>query len=584
MLLVRLTDRNKSTIIAPDLISYARRVTACILNVFELLRNEADGIKDKQECEFFSIRHPKHMTALKKYRTIIVSTMLIMLTCICLCCTNKKMKVTNPSFEKWRTTAQESKGYIPAQRKRHRKKMLPATASTESKPNQDSDSSRLSKKRITLKMHQANIDVLLRALARAIGQNIMISENVKGKISINVAKIPWDQVFMGIIKTHGLFYQLDGEMIRILTIEDFNKDFKRLQVESNIKTKQREMEMNAPLITRVVDIDFSNAGELKSNLEKFITKKSDGKPMGSIMVDEHTNSLIIHAMASDIEEILDLVEVLDRPTPQVLIEAHIVEATSETARELGVQWGGLYKGDNGGWVYPGANSSGVVGNKLNSSGIDPTSGWAVNFPANLDAKMGMTLGLVAETIGESLLAVQLSALQKEGKLNILSSPSITTLDNQTATIEAGDEVPYQTVEDGEVKVEYKKAVLLLKVTPHVIEDDALKLKIITNKDELDFSRTVGGNPTVVTKKAETNVIVFDGQTTVIGGLNKETENDSESGVPLLKDIPILGYLFKGEEQSRTMQDLLIFITPHILKEKVILKNFVDPSEQGPEIR
>ena len=162
--------------------------------------------------------------------------------------------------------------------------------------------------------------------------------------------------------------------------------------------------------------------------------------------------------------------------------------------------------------------------------------------------------------------MQLSALQREGKLNILSSPSITTLDNQSALIESGDEVPFQTVENGEVNIEYKKAVLSLEVTPHVIEGNTLKLNILTSKDELDFTRTVSGNPTIITKKAETNVIVYDGQTTVIGGLNKETHNDVESGVPGLKNLPLLGYLFKGSGQTNKMEDVLIFITPHILGE------------------
>ena len=223
--------------------------------------------------------------------------------------------------------------------------------------------------------------------------------------------------------------------------------------------------------------------------------------------------------------------------------------------------------EEGVWVYPGSNSTGVVGDAFSNDGIDPTSGFAVNFPATLASGAGLTLGMAIEEVGSHLLAVQLSALQQEGKLNILSSPSITTLDNQSAIIESGDEVPFQTVENGEVNIEYKKAVLSLEVTPHVIEGDTLKLNILTSKDELDFTRTVSGNPTVITKKAETNVILYDGQTTVIGGLNKETRNETDSGVPGLQDIPVLGYLFKGSGRSNKMEDVLIFITPHILGER-----------------
>jgi type IV pilus assembly protein PilQ len=167
--------------------------------------------------------------------------------------------------------------------------------------------------------------------------------------------------------------------------------------------------------------------------------------------------------------------------------------------------------------------------------------------------------------------MQLSALQEEGKLNILSSPSITTLDNQPASIESGREVPFQTVVySGNVatpSIEYKKAVLSLKVTPHTIDRNMLRLNIVTHKDELDFSNTVGGNPTIITKNAETNVILYDGQTMVIGGLSKETATDTESGVPFLKDIPLLGRLFKSTGKSSNMEEVLIFITPQILKEK-----------------
>ena len=179
---------------------------------------------------------------------------------------------------------------------------------------------------------------------------------------------------------------------------------------------------------------------------------------------------------------------------------------------------------------------------------------------------GFSLGYVAEAIGENILAVQLSALQRDGKLNILSNPSITTLDNQQAIIESGKEVPFQTVEDGEVKISFKKAVLSLKVTPHVIDEKTLKLIINTHKDELDFANQVQGHPTIITKNAQTSVILFDGQTTVIGGLNKETSSNSETGVPWLKDIPLLGHLFRSRSNQKDMEEVLIFITPHILGE------------------
>jgi len=185
------------------------------------------------------------------------------------------------------------------------------------------------------------------------------------------------------------------------------------------------------------------------------------------------------------------------------------------------------------------------------------------------------LGMMFENPGQFMLTVQLQALQKDGKLNILSSPSITTLNNQKATIESGKEVPFQTVEDGDIKIEFKPAVIKLEVTPHVISDSIVKLEIITNKDELDWSRTVNGNPTIIKKLAETGVVLFDGQTTVIAGLSKSTSSDGDNGIPWLKDIPILGNLFKNTKKSSDMEELLIFITPRILD----VKNFQEVQEQ-----
>jgi type IV pilus assembly protein PilQ len=239
------------------------------------------------------------------------------------------------------------------------------------------------------------------------------------------------------------------------------------------------------------------------------------------------------------------------------------------ARELGIQWGGVYAGKSGDKRAIVTGQQGGTADVPVSPGLgdlDVTSGSVVNLPAaGLGGFDPMTLGLIYTRLGEYLLSAQLSALQAQGKLHILSSPSITTLDNQMALIESGQDVPYQSVEDGEVKVEYKKAVLALRVIPHVIDGDTLKMYIKVNKDEPDFSRTVLGNPTIITKNAETNVIQNDGQTIVIGGLSKQTSSRSDTGTPFLEDIPGLGYLFKRKSSADQMEELLIFITPHILK-------------------
>jgi len=483
------------------------------------------------------------------------------------CATQKKEK-SNLFFDEWKVKAQESKGFSPSARKFDRV-LSPKKAKSASASGLLSEYKKpLPKKKITMKMNDIEVSVLLRALSRVANQNIMLNEKIRGKININITKAPWDQVFKSILRTHGLAYAWEGDIIRIMTNEDMENELKR-------ESQKRDLRIIEPFITRIVHISYSEAAKLRENLEKFLTLNKDGKPLGSVLVDEHTNSLIIQAIGNDLGRILSVIEKLDRPTAQVLIEAHIVETTSATGRELGIQWGGLAYGtsnDNNHWLGRG-------GDTYDNSLYDPATGDPVqhlpgignmfNFPAAIEGAAGMSLGYMFENVGRNLLTVQLTALQQEGKLNILSSPSITTLENQTAFIESGEKVPIQTVEDGEVNIEYQDAVLRLEVTPHVIDKNFLKLKILTNKDELDFSRTVAGNPTIITKKAETSVILSHGQTTVIGGLNKEKVSESEAGVPFLKDIPGLGWLFRSRASTNAMEEVLIFITPYILEEKPV---------------
>ena len=501
-------------------------------------------------------------------RTISVLAMVFFLASAWGCANTQEQQPS--AVEQWKQLVEQSKGYSPAARERS---LEPTTKRIEtlgpdfSKPD---PSHVLPQRKITMKMHMTEVPVLLRALARSVDLNIMINEGVKGKISINVKDARWDQVFTGILNSQGLAYEWEGNIVRIVTIEDRDRDLKNLETEEKILAKRRELENKAPLVTKIIPIDFASAEKLKESIEKVLSSEKKGESVGSVMVDTHTNSLIVQATPTDIDRIIPMIMELDRPTPQILIEAHIVETTNRTARELGVQWGGLF--NNGGdnfWIAPNAADqvSGVTPGSLN-----PSSGTGVNFPANLNnatqTGTGMFLGLITQGTS-GILALQLSALEEEGKLNILSSPSITTLDNAKAVIESGDEVPIPVFLSDTSNVIYKDALLSLEVTPHVIQSDVLKLEIVTTKNEVDFTRTVQTYPTIVAKKASTNVILFDGQTTVIGGLKKNTTQNTEAGVPWLSKIPLIGYLFKNQGKSEEMQELLIFITPRILSTKPV---------------
>ena len=492
-------------------------------------------------------------------------------------CAGKEVEKREPFFEKWRVVAKESRGYSPPKKRRsielpvEIKEVTPEQKAKAEKP--------LPTKKITLRMHKIDITVLFRALARAVNLNIIINESVKGKISINAKKAPWNEVFRSILRTQGLSYDWEGNIIRIVTLEDKKKNLDQLEAEQKLKSLKKEMQMVGPLLTKVIKIDYADAKKLKVNLEKFLTEKAEGKALGSIMVDEHSNSVIIQAIRSDIVKIINLIEELDMPTRQILIEANIVETSNETARELGIQWGGLNYLGSDNWITSGAGSTGVIGQPFSAGAIDPTSGYVVNFPI---IGTGMNIGYAAENVGKSILAIQLSALQTEGKLNILSSPSITTLDNQTALFESGWEVPYQTVDQGgSFEIEFKKAVLSLEVTPHIIDEKTIKMKIKTNKDEVDPT-SVGDVPRIITKRAETNVILFDGQTMVIGGLSKESISDSESSVPGLSNIPLLGWLFRGKKNEKIMEEVLIFITPHILGQRIAEEPITEEPKPEPK--
>jgi len=428
----------------------------------------------------------------------------------------------------------------------------------------------LSSKKVTIKMDNTDIVVVLRSLAKIAGKNIIISENVKGKTNINVIDAPWNEAFASLLRTHGLTFNMIGNTIRIKTLEDMKQDFRIENEYLAQKEKRLAMEQNE-LLTKVIFLRYIDVKEVVSLLKPFISGQSGLKLKfkKSVSPNIRNNAVVIHASENEINQCMNLIKKIDKPSKQVFIEAQIVETTKNTARDLGIKWGGIGEVNDHNMFQGGSN--GLVGNTLYDSNGNPLSvnssgNWAANFPVP-NPTNAFSLGYLYKDMGKNLIAAELTALESEGKLNILSSPSITTIDNKPAIIESGRDVPYQTVENDEVNIEWKKAVLRLDVTPHIIDKKTLRVKIKTNKDELDWTNAAlsKGNPVVVTKKAETDMILFDGQTTVIGGLTKETENQKNYGIPFLKDIPLIGFLFGGSSQTHNMDNILIFITPHILK-------------------
>lgn len=509
-----------------------------------------------------------------KIDTVVIS--IIVLIFFMGCTQDIKNTRKDPFFEKWNTLAENSQGHSPEAKPKKIDIAPFSEKKTQTSPIMGETGKKLPTKVINLTMRQAELKAVLRALAKSVDYNLLVKNDLKGEVSVDFRSVPWDRAFTGLLKTHGLSYVWEGNVIRVMTIDDMEQELKQ-------KVQMRDIQWVEPLMSPVViKVDYADPEKLVKTLQEFLTKDKDGKPRGSVKLDEHSHSIVISANSQDLSRMIPIIEKIDRPTTQVLIKANIVETTKNVARDLGVMWGGLYKGNLGNkniYITPGGTTGSTTADPLKGS-YAPTlgstgisgQGFAGNFPiSNISSSAAAgSLGLIYGVIGSSLLEVQLQALQKDNQLNILSSPSITTLDNQKAFTENGERVPYVTREvDSSGRetrtVRFEDVVLRLEITPHVIDGKNLKMNILVKKDEVDSLRNVEGNPYIIKKQTQTVLIVQDGETIVISGLTKQRRADGNSGWPLLKNIPVLGWLFKADSKSESMEEVLIFITPHILQ-------------------
>ncbi len=479
----------------------------------------------------------------------------------------------NPLFEEWKEKAENSRPVLKSQRREGPTILTPsATGAPDTLPLAKREElllAELPNKPISIRLVDVEIATAMRSLARAVGQNIMINPSVQGKINIHAEEMPWNEIFMGLIRSYGLLAAKEGNLLRVMSVEDM-----KLQVQR--QALELESEQVSPLITAIIPIKYADPALLAESFKLLLTMNKEGAPRGSVSVDKHTRALVVRDVAANLDRLIEFIQGLDQATPQILIEAHIIETNQDTARELGVQWGWLWNkrystltpGGIGGAIDEDTGAitykAGVDGG--NRTGIS-TQGFGIDLPAQMIGNLNpASIGFIQASLSGNILEMQLSALQKAGKINILSRPSIVTLDNNEAVIESGAEVPFQTVENQEVKVEYKDATLKLTVTPSVISEELVKLKIEAKKDEVDLTRTVLGNPFIIKKLAQTNLIVDNGATVVIAGLSKERNADSKAGVPHLQDVPLLGRLFQHDSSSGEFEELLIFITPRIMME------------------
>jgi type IV pilus assembly protein PilQ len=401
-------------------------------------------------------------------------------------------------------------------------------------------------KRISLDFQGANIHNILRIIADVSGLNIITTEKVQGKVSMKLKDIPWDLALELILKNNQLGMARTGNIIRIGTLEE-------IAIEKQALAKNLKIGVEAEkLYLKVFPVNYESVENLRDNLT---TIKS---PRGSIDINSRTNTLIIQETKTKLAEMEKLIDLLDRRTVQVLIEARIVEVSHSYAQELGIKWGGSAN-TTASYGFPSTiGLSGVSGGALSS-----TAGGIVNLGTSGAAagSLNVRLGHVNST---ALLDMQLLALQNKGKGRILSMPKIATMNNIEAIIESGREIPYQTTSAEGTQTMFKRATLSLRVTPHVTQDNYIRLEIDANKDEPDFANQLPNSPPpLLTKKAKTEVLVKNGDTTVIGGLFKENSTNSSASVPFFSDLPLIGWLFRSRSSISEGEELLIFITPRI---------------------
>jgi type IV pilus assembly protein PilQ len=422
-------------------------------------------------------------------------------------------------------------------------------------------------RRIDLDLKDADIHNVLRLLADVGQVNVVTADNVSGTVTIRMRNVPWDQALDVVLQSKGLGMVRMGNMIRVAPLADLEKER-----EMQLARRAQEVKL-APLETRLIPVSYANATQIQERARPLLSER------GTIAVDERTNVLIARDIAGNLNQIEELVRSLDTQTPQVLVEARIVEATSRYLRDAGIQWGGdgtfsAATGNPTGLAFP--NSVGVVGGASDANtptaGLSPfantvaSPNFAVNLPAAVGTGAGGAIGLSFGSVDNTInLAVRLSAAEASGLLRILSSPRILTLDNHEARISQGTLIPFSQVSAQGVQTTFQEAKLQLLVQPHVTADGSVSMHVKINRDEPDFNQTSArGDPTILKREAETELLVMDGHTAVIGGIYTRNTGRNLDQVPFFGDIPLIGLLFQRRRASDQRGELVIFLTPRIV--------------------
>jgi type IV pilus assembly protein PilQ len=416
---------------------------------------------------------------------------------------------------------------------------------------------------VSLDFQNADLRSVLRTFAEISGLNMVIDPNVQGSVDIVLTDVPWDQALDIILRANNLGYSVDGTIVRVATLQT-------LQAEQEQRRRLRQAQADAgQLIVRTWQLSYARA----EAIQPLITRSALSS-RGQIQVDPRTNTLIVTDLPERLETAANLIGILDRPEPQVEVEARIVQTTREFARAIGVQWGfgGRMTPELGNTTDLTFPNRVIVGGRQGAQqgpndvraqpGERVPSAFSVPVTGEGVSAVGVQLGAVN---GAFNLDVALTALERSGKGRVLSTPRLTTQNNIEAEVAQGVQIPIQTTANNTVTVSFRDAVLLLKVTPQITSANTVIMRITVENASPDFSRQVNNIPPIDTQRAITQVQVHDGATTVIGGIFVSREQSSSNRVPLLHRIPLLGWLFKRDSIADESRELLIFITPRILR-------------------
>jgi len=411
-------------------------------------------------------------------------------------------------------------------------------------------------KRVSLDFQDVDVRTILQILAKESNMNIVASDSVSGKMTLSLKDVPWDQALDLVMQSRGLESRRNGNIIRVAPAEEFRK----IDVETLENAKR--IEELGPLVSRTFQLKYKDVNEFRKILNinenggssSGTNSNSLLSSRGSAVIDPATNTLIIKDNQNVIKEFERLIDQLDVPARQVMIEARIVEATDGFSRALGVRFG-----------YDRRFGSTRVGSGL--GGGSTTTGNIFNLApnVNLPATAATSSLTIVRALSSGALGLELTAMQEQNRGKIISSPRVLTQDRKEATIKAGREIPYQeAASSGATSTSFKEAVLGLTVTPQITPDGHVIMDIKLNKDSVDANCSVLGTPCISTKELVTRAMVEDGGTIILGGIYEEDNSNAQYKVPLLGDIPVVGNLFRGTKRNNSKNELLIFITPRIM--------------------